>query len=362
MPESTTTLIQLLLMETGGRNNDWGTQANNNFTKIETAIAGRLALVSTGGTAVLTDDEARNSFLDCSGILASNRIIQVPNRAKTWMVRNNHTLGAFALTMKTASGSAITIPAGASVVTCDGSNVLMRIGSEVITNANLAAMPANTVKGNNTGSSATPTDITMAQLITALRAAGLSIVETGTIEEWGGTIASIPAGYLFCNGAAVSRTTYAALFAAIGTTHGVGDGSTTFNLPDKRNLFTIGANSDVSSVPNTNITGSNTKTGGTKDAIVVTHGHTANVSESPHGHATRTSTQSSGGSDANGGIMINNDGASDFGANTGAASTTAGSQIAGATTGLSVTIVEAGSSGTNQNLPPYTTGVFMIKT
>lgn len=41
-----------------------------------------------------------------------------------------------------------------------------------------------------------------------------------------------PSGYLLCNGAAVSRTTYAALFAVIGTTYGAGDGSTTFNLPD----------------------------------------------------------------------------------------------------------------------------------
>lgn len=46
-----------------------------------------------------------------------------------------------------------------------------------------------------------------------------------------------PAGWLRANGAAVSRTTYAALFAAIGTTYGAGDGSTTFNLPDVRAEF-----------------------------------------------------------------------------------------------------------------------------
>lgn len=48
---------------------------------------------------------------------------------------------------------------------------------------------------------------------------------------------SAPTGYLKCNGAAVSRTTYAALFAAIGTTFGVGDGSTTFNVPELRGEF-----------------------------------------------------------------------------------------------------------------------------
>ena len=48
---------------------------------------------------------------------------------------------------------------------------------------------------------------------------------------------SAPTGYMKCNGAAVSRTTYATLFAAIGTTFGVGDGSTTFNLPELRGEF-----------------------------------------------------------------------------------------------------------------------------
>ena len=51
---------------------------------------------------------------------------------------------------------------------------------------------------------------------------------------------SAPSGWLACNGAAVSRTSYAALFAAIGTTFGAGDGSTTFNLPDLRGEFLRG--------------------------------------------------------------------------------------------------------------------------
>lgn len=49
-----------------------------------------------------------------------------------------------------------------------------------------------------------------------------------------------PTGWLKANGAAVSRTTYAALFAALGTTFGAGDGSTTFNLPDLRGEFPRG--------------------------------------------------------------------------------------------------------------------------
>ena len=61
----------------------------------------------------------------------------------------------------------------------------------------------------------------------------------GTIIDFGGTAA--PANFLNCDGSAVSRTTYAGLFAAISTTWGVGDGSTTFNLPDFRRRTAMGS-------------------------------------------------------------------------------------------------------------------------
>ena len=52
--------------------------------------------------------------------------------------------------------------------------------------------------------------------------------------------ANAPSGFLKCNGQLVSRTTYASLFAVIGTTYGAGDGSTTFKLPDCRGEFLRG--------------------------------------------------------------------------------------------------------------------------
>ena len=65
----------------------------------------------------------------------------------------------------------------------------------------------------------------------------------GVIIPFAGS--SIPAGYLLCNGAVVSRTTYANLFKVIGTTYGAGDGSTTFNLPDLRDRFLEGAGTNA---------------------------------------------------------------------------------------------------------------------
>ena len=55
-----------------------------------------------------------------------------------------------------------------------------------------------------------------------------------------------PVNYMFADGSAVSRTTYADLFAVIGTTYGAGDGSTTFNLPDKRSRVSVMMNSSDS--------------------------------------------------------------------------------------------------------------------
>lgn len=59
------------------------------------------------------------------------------------------------------------------------------------------------------------------------------------------TTSTVPNGWLLCNGARVSRTTFSNLFAKIGTTYGTGDGSTTFNIPDLRDRYVIGANTNA---------------------------------------------------------------------------------------------------------------------
>lgn len=67
----------------------------------------------------------------------------------------------------------------------------------------------------------------------------LAIAPTGTVLPFAGSTA--PEGWLLCDGTAKSRTTYANLFAVISTTYGVGDGSTTFNIPDMRGVFPRGS-------------------------------------------------------------------------------------------------------------------------
>jgi phage-related tail fiber protein len=69
----------------------------------------------------------------------------------------------------------------------------------------------------------------------------------GAIIAYGGT--SAPSGYLICDGSAISRTTYSALFSAIGTAFGSGDGATTFNLPDFRGRFLRGYDGSAGNDP-----------------------------------------------------------------------------------------------------------------
>lgn len=66
----------------------------------------------------------------------------------------------------------------------------------------------------------------------------------GIVMPFAGSTA--PQGYLFCDGSAVSRSTYATLFAVIGTTYGSGDGSTTFNVPDISGRVVLGRSSSYS--------------------------------------------------------------------------------------------------------------------
>ena len=94
------------------------------------------------------------------------------------------------------------------------------------------------------GSGANLTSLPAGQLTGALPAiSGANL--TGIVALPAGMIAPFamttpPTGWLECNGAAISRSTYATLFAAIGTVHGAGDGSSTFNLPDLRASFIRG--------------------------------------------------------------------------------------------------------------------------
>ena len=99
---------------------------------------------------------------------------------------------------------------------------------------------------------------------------GVGLVPAGVVLPY--AAATAPTGWLICDGSAVSRTTYAALFAAIGTTYGAGDGSTTFNLPAAGDRVIAGK-------------------GSTKTTLGGTGGSTAQTPSGTVGNTTLSSTQ-----------------------------------------------------------------------
>jgi microcystin-dependent protein len=120
----------------------------------------------------------------------------------------------------------------------------------------------------------------------------------GAISPYAGTAA--PTGWLLCFGQAVSRTTYAALFTAIGTTYGAGDGTTTFALPDLRGRAVAGKD-DMGGVAASRITASGTGNPGVNGANLGAAGggdrHTLTVAQMPaHNHATNGAGGAAGGS------------------------------------------------------------------
>lgn len=117
------------------------------------------------------------------------------------------------------------------IVTSGFGNTLTRDGQGSAT----ANLPMNGFRHTNCGASVNPTDYVTRKEVTGAIIGGPTPIGAG-MDFWGNTA---PNGWLFAYGQAVSRTTYAALFAIMGTTYGAGDGSTTFNLPDKRGRVSI---------------------------------------------------------------------------------------------------------------------------
>src|SRR6056300_397146 len=120
---------------------------------------------------------------------------------------------------------------------------------------------------------------------------GIEGIPTATIVPWSDS--SVPTGFLECNGAAVSRSTYADLFAIVGTTYGSGDGSTTFNVPDlqdnvavgKSNNKTLGSSGGANTVSSTGNVGGSTANATLSTSQLASHSHNnpfKNPAENPN--------------------------------------------------------------------------------
>lgn len=183
-----------------------------------------------------------------------------------------------------------------------------------------------------------------------IQGGGGSVELAGSIKLWAG--ANAPDGWAICDGRAVSRTTYATLFSRVGTTYGVGDGSSTFNLPDFRGKTALGVSASYTLGA----------TGGSADAVVVQHTHTSTITDPGHNHVPGDGTEDN---TYNRAMRVRNPSAGTSvyvdGISYPQPDTITSGPIAPATTGITVGINNQGVSGAGRNLPPYVSVNWIIK-
>lgn len=195
MPSTPTTRNRLNLQGSGDNVGSWGGVLNTQvFTLLDESLDGVTTIAVAADVALSSQnyatDQSRRRILKLTGSPAASFTITIPGVEKFYLVHNTT---SFSHTVK-AGGTGVAVPPSSlTYVYCDGTNTFSpSLG------------------------------------VTA---------PVGTVMDYGG--ATAPTGWLLCTGQAVSRTTYTALFQVIGTAYGVGNGSTTFNIPDARGRFRL---------------------------------------------------------------------------------------------------------------------------
>jgi len=336
MPSTFSPNLRIELIGNGEQAGTWGSTTNTNLgTLVEDAISGYETVSVTTANQAFTyadgaADQARNAMLALSTTTAANFNVYAPPSPKTYIIVNSsaYTATIYNSTVvgnTTAAGTGVAVPAGKRMtVLSDGTNF------STIYAATAGAADTQSPGTNNT------TIATTAFVQTAL--GSIVSIPAGLITMWSGSVASIPAGWVICDG--------------------------TNSTPDLRNRFIVGAGSTYAVAA----------TGGSADAIVVSHTHTGTTGNQSVDH-THSGTTAPVGNHSHSQVGVNNLSGGALTPGSGVASGgTANTGPGGAhdhtftTGGQSVshnhafTTDSAGSSGTNANLPPYYALAYIMKT
>jgi hypothetical protein len=321
--------LRLELIGSGEQSGVWGSTTNLNLgSLVEQAVAGVETIAISSSNQALTAffgavDQSRNAVLVLSSGAAAN--VYVPPVSKVYVVKNT---GSFAITMfnstvlgnTTAAGTGLAVAAGSTVsMFTDGTNFSaagLPSGGATTGTGSLVFSASPTISSPTfTGTPLAPTaSVTTDNTQIATTAFVRDIIPAGLISLWSGSVASIPSGWFICDG--------------------------NNGTPDLRNRFIVGAGSTYAVAA----------TGGSANATLVSHTHTASVTDPGHTHNAYGFA---------GDYSIPGGGAQSI-----VSASTPPSQnvpTTSAVTSISVSNSTEGSSATNANLPPYYALAYIMK-
>lgn len=300
--------LRIELIGDGDQSGIWGQTTNSNLgTLIEQAITGVQNITMLDANYTLSSfngvaDESRNIVLVVGGTLTAQRNLIAPLVEKTYSIKNS-TTGGFGVQIVGASGTGVVIPNGQTIpVYCDGTNFYalvtgsatnFNVTGNLAVSGNTATTGNETVGGNLvvTGTSTftgIPSGPTAALGTNTTQLATTAFVLTngvpsGCILLWSGSIASIPSGWLLCNGTSGTPDLRDRFVVGAGSTYAVGatGGATsvtlaTTNLPSHTHSISASGTTGTESVGHTHTWGN--QTGGQSN----THSH--GVSDPGHNH------------------------------------------------------------------------------
>lgn len=336
MPSTYSTDLRIELIANGEQSGTWGTTTNSNLgTVIEDAISALASVSVTSANQALTAlngtaDQARCSAVSLTTTTAANFAVYVPPVTKLYVVTNpsGYTATVYCSTVignTTAAGTGVAIPTGKSVLLrADGTNIVEQlnhvvgafsVGGAATVAGNLSVTGTSTFTGS-AAFSGVPTAPTAATGTNTTQIATTAFVQAGLT-------AAYPVGSIYIN--ATNATNPATLFG-FGTWTAFGAGRVLVGFDAGNALFDTAE-----------------ETGGSANATLVSHTHTATVTDPGHSHVIDTTINLAGGSN----------GPNIFGGGSPTSTQTA-------TTGITVANSTEGSSGTNANYQPYIT-VYMWK-
>ena len=329
---STFSDLKIELIGTGEQVGTWGSTTNINLgTALEEAIVGTASVPFSSADVTLTltntngTQAARHLRLNLTGTSGGARNLILGSGCqidKPYIINNGL---ADAVTVKNTTGTGVAVPAGKTMwVYNNGTNVVEVTTHTPVSSGGTGAYTLtanNVIIGNGTSAVGFVAPGTSGNLLTSngttwTSAAAPTAFLTGMIILWSGSIASIPSGFALCDG--------------------------TSGTPDLRDRFIVGAGSTYAV----------DATGGSADATLPTHTHTATSTVTDPGHTHGLDYNATLPFSGGGGIPNSTFGGS------------VNRQTASNTTGITVatSVSTEGSSGTNANLPPYYALAYIMKT